>query len=164
MREIPGTHWVLIWLPVQIVSLVMTTFLFTFGLILVPFVVYLLALGVTAIFVSLTAVLAGNLLIKDDLRSSMGGVLLHTEIAALILAMILIVMYYAGINLTPAIWSSILPAVILAVIATYAAITLRVPSEQQPHQIRRALLWTVVALVSVPVTIAIASLFGWAGA
>lgn len=164
MRGYPVYLIFLLWLPVQIVSLVVGTFLFAFGLILLPFIVYLMAMGVSAIFTAVTAVLASNLLLKDNMKAALGDVLLRSELTALVLALILIAIYYSGFNFTPPIWSSIIPAIILALAATYASLSCRVSRDAQPHQIRNALFWLLAAFLSIPLTIFIASLFGWAGA
>ncbi|MFN2135107.1 MAG: hypothetical protein ACK2UK_04080 [Candidatus Promineifilaceae bacterium] len=164
MQDTPLLKWLLIWLPAQIVSLVATIFLFTLGLILIEFLVYPLALGVSALLTGLTAMWASNRLIKDGRLASAKAVVLRCEAAAAALALVLIVASASGRAPSPPIIASSAAAVLLAILATYAAVTQRFPPQELPDQRRRVLLWLLLALLAIPTVILVADQFGWAGA
>jgi hypothetical protein len=154
--------WLLVWLPTQIVSLAAATFLFTLGLILIEFLLYPLALGISALLAGVTAVWASDRVVRDGLQASAEAVVLRCEAAAAVLSLILIAVSASGRAAGPVILASSASAVVLAVVATYGAITQRVPA--QGSQRRRILLWLLLAVIAIPMVIFIAAQFGWAGA
>jgi hypothetical protein len=156
--------WLLVWILTLVISLVSVTLLFTLGLILIEFLLYPLALGVSALLVSLTAVWTSNQLVRDDLQTPVKAVVVRCEGAAVLLALILIIGYAGDWLPSPPIVVSSIAATILAIIATYSARQLRQPPITDPYQTRRIVIWLIVALAAVPIVIWLASLFGWAGA
>jgi hypothetical protein len=164
MRQISLHIWLLVWLPTQIVSLTAAIFLFTFGLILIEFLLYPLALGIGALLSGLTAVWVSNRLFKDGLQTSMEAVVLRCELAAVILSLILIAASAGGFTAVPPILTAGAAAFVLALVATYCKIKLRRPPIPSTNAPRRAIVLLVIALMAIPAVIFIASLFGWAGA
>ena len=164
MQQTTFSSWLLVWLPTQIASLAATIFLFTLGLILVEFLLYPLALGISALICGLTAVWASNRILKDGLQASMEAVVTRCELAAAILSLILIAASAAGFTAVPPILSAGATAFVIALVSVYSAMRLRrapLPGTNSP---RRAIVWLAIALISIPVVIFIASQFGWAGA
>jgi hypothetical protein len=164
MAKTPFTIWLLVWLATEIVSLAACLFLFTLGLILIEYLLYPLALGITSLLAGLTAVWASNLLIRDGLQALIEPVIWRCEITAVVLSIILIGIAAAGLSVVPPIFVAISAATILAVVATFAASRLRKPPVEDPRRKWRALLWLLIALIAIPLVIFIASLFGWVGA
>jgi hypothetical protein len=162
MQRTPFYTWLLVWLPTQIASLTATTLLFTLGLILIEFLLYPLALGISALLAGLTAVWASNRLVHDGLQASAEAVVLRCEAAAAVLSLILIAVSASGRTAGPVVFASSVSAVVLAVVATYGAITQRFAA--QGNQRRRILLWLLLALMAIPVVIFVAAQLGWAGA
>ena len=156
--------WLVVWFFTQVVSLISIVMLFTLGLILIEFLLYPLAMGIGALLASLTAVTFSNWLVQDDLQTPVNGVVLRCEVTAVILSLLLIGGAMSGALPRPPIVVSSIAAFILAGAATYFAIHLRQPPHADPHKTRRILKWLLAAFVSIPVTIFVASLFGWAGA
>lgn len=164
MSKVPWSTWIMVWLPAQLVSLVTCIFLFSLGLILIEFLVYPLALGIAALLVGLTAVWMSNRLIHDNLRTPVNAVVGRCELAAIILSLLLIVTRVASRPIARPIVAISVVSFILAIVATAAAILLRRVPEGDPHLRRRVILWLILAFVSIPLVIYIASLFGLAGA
>jgi hypothetical protein len=164
MQQRTFSTWLLVWLPTQIVSLAATIFLFTLGLILIEFLLYPLALGISALLSGLTAAWASNRLVKDGLQTSMEAVVPRCELAAVILSLILIAASATGFTAIPPILTASAAAFVMALVAVYSAMRLRRPPLPGTNSQRRALVWLAIALISIPVVIFIASLFGWAGA
>jgi hypothetical protein len=162
MQRTPFFTWLLVWLPTQIVSLAAATLLFTLGLILIEFLLYPLALGISALLAGLTAVWASNRVVHDGLQATAEAVVLRCEAAAIVLSLILIAASASGRAAAPPILASSAAAVVLAIMATYGAITQRFPA--QANQRRRILLWLLLALIAIPAVIFFAAQFGWAGA
>ncbi|MDX1417831.1 MAG: hypothetical protein R3293_26755 [Candidatus Promineifilaceae bacterium] len=154
----------LIGLITLIVSLVSSTFLFAFGLILYEFLVYPLALCVSSVFTAITATGFSNWLIKDGRHTTLRPVILATEAAAVVLALLLILLATWRLLRAPIILFTIPAALLLAVTAVFAAQRYRTDQPAAAHEKREAAIWIILALAAVPLTIFIASLFGWAGA
>jgi len=156
--------WLLIFLLTLLVSVVSATLLFTLGLILIEFLLYPLALGITALLVGLTAVWLSNRLVKDNLQTPVEAVVVRCEGTAVLLSLILILGNAMGWLPNPPILVSSGSAVILSLVAVYFAAQLRgvVPAEQISG--RRIVAWLLVAFLAVPLVLFVASLFGWAGA
>ena len=164
MKKSPILIWLFVWFLTQVVSLISVTLLFTLGLILIEFLLYPLALGVTALLTGLTAVWAANWLVKDGLRTPVEAVVVRCEKTAIGLSLILIAGYAIGSLPAPPIIASSITAIILAIVAVYSARQLRQPPVTAPHQTRRIVVWLLVAFIAIPGVIFLASLFGWAGA
>lgn len=164
MKRTPFLTWLLIWIFTLIVSLISVTLLFTLGLILIEFLLYPLALGVSALLTGLAAVWLSNRLVKDSLQTPVEAVVVRCEGTAVVLSLILITIAALGLLPAPLILVSSTAAVVLAVVATYSAQQHRQPAATSPHQTRRVIVWLLLAFIAIPVVIYLASLFGWAGA
>ena len=76
MKKTPVYFWLLVLFLTLLVSVFANTLLFSLGLILIEFLVYPLALGITALLTGLTAVWLSNKLIHDGLQSPVEAVVL----------------------------------------------------------------------------------------
>lgn len=164
MRKTPVYIWLLILLLTLLVSVISATLLFTLGLILIEFLLYPLALGISALLTGLTAVLLSNWLYKDNQQTPLKPVIIRCEGTAVLLVILLEVGLWLKLLAAPPIIFSSAVALILTLVATYSAAQLRQESRARPQPARRIIIWLLLAAAAVPVTIFIASLFGWAGA
>ena len=162
MRKTPFYVWLLIFLLTLLVSVVSATLLFTLGLILIEFLLYPLALGIAALLTGLTAVWLTNRLSNDGLQTPVEGVVKWCEGTAVLLALLLILANALGWLPYPPIFISSGTAVILALVATFSAAQLRQADSMTPT--RRIVTWLIIAFLTIPLVIFVASLFGWAGA
>ncbi len=164
MQKPPVHIWLLILGLTLIVNIISATLLFTFGLILIEFLLYPLALAITALLSGLTAVWLSNKLINDNFQTPVEAVIKRCIGTAVFLSLLLILANAMGWLVYPVIFVSSSSAAILALVAAYAASQLRetAPVEQPP--MRRIAAWLVIAFLAIPLVIFVASLFGWAGA
>jgi small-conductance mechanosensitive channel len=164
MKKTPVYIWLLILFLTVLVSVIANTLLFTLGLILIEFLLYPLALGITALLTGLTAVWLSNKLIHDGLQTPVGTVVRWCEGTAVLLSLLLILGNVMGWLPHPPVLVSSGAALILALVATYLASQLRqtVPVDQPAT--RRIAAWLIIAFLAIPLVIFVASLFGWAGA
>jgi hypothetical protein len=156
--------WSLVGLFTLIVSLATITFLFAFGLILIEFLLYPMALAIAALFTALTATWASNWLIKDEQHTPPQPVVLACEGLAAMLAVLLIALWTVGALNMPPIFVSTPAALILAATALVTTKSYRTVQPATAHEKRQSLIWIAVSILAVPLIIYIASLFGWAGA
>lgn len=154
----------LIGLLTLIVSLVSSAFLFVLGLILIEFLLYPMALCISALFTGLTAAWLNNWLIADGRHTAPRPVVIACEVVAVVLAALLIILSAAGSLNFPTIFLSSSAALLLAATAFVAARRYRTMQPAEPHEGWQAVIWIILALVAVPLIIFIADLFGWAGA
>lgn len=164
MQKLPVYIWLIVLGLTLLVSVVATTLLFTLGLVLIEFLLYPLALGISALLTALTAVWLTNRLSNDALQTPVQSVVRWCEGTAVFLALLLILGNAMGWLSFPVIYVSGSSAIILALVATYTAGQLRqaAPVEQTPK--RRIIAWLVIAFLAIPLVLFVASLFGWAGA
>jgi hypothetical protein len=156
--------WSIVGLLTVIVSLVSTTFLFTFGLILIEFLLYPMALGIAALFTALTASWSSNWLMADEHHTLPQPVVFACVGLAAVLAVLLIILAAAGALNIPAIFVSTPAALLLSATALVMTKSNRTAQPATVHEKRQSLIWIAVSIVAVPLIIFIASLFGWAGA
>ena len=164
MQKLPVHIWLIVFGLTLLVSVVATTFLFTLGLVLIEFLLYPLALGIVALLVGLTAVWLSNRLSHDNLQTPVAAVVRWCEGTAVLLALLLILANTMGWLPFPVIYVSSGSAIILALVATYAATQLRAAALVEQPTTRRIVAWLVIAFLAVPLVLFVASLFGWAGA
>lgn len=164
MQKIPAHIWLIVLFVTLLVSVVATTFLFTLGLVLVEFLLYPLALGITALLAGLTAVWLTNRLSNDNLQTPVAAVVRWCAGTAVLLALLLILGNALGWLPFPVIYVSSSSAIILALVATYAATQLRTAAPVEQPTTRRIVAWLIIAFLAIPLIIFVASLFGWAGA
>jgi hypothetical protein len=157
-------RWSFVGLLTVIVSLVSSTFLFIFGLILLEFLLYPMALGIVALFAALTASWSSNWLVLDEQHTPPRPVVMACEGLAVVLAVLLIILWSAGTLDVPPIFVSTPTALLLAATAFVVAKSNRSSQPAAAHEKRQTLVWLVVSILAVPLIIFIASLFGWAGA
>jgi len=163
MKQSSTLSWVLVLVLTLLVSLVLTTLLFTLGLILIEFLLYPLALGISALVTGLTAVWSSNRLVRDGQQALLTAVVQRSEGTAVLLALLLIVAAALDWLALPPIIISSAAALILAGVATYAAHQHR-GAEPEKIPTRRVVTWLLAAFLAIPLVIFLASLFGWAGA
>lgn len=163
----PKSHtlrWSIVGLLTVIVSLASSTFLFAFGLILIEFLLFPMALGIAALFTALTASWSSNWLIADGQHTPPQPVVVACEGLAAALAVLLIILWAAGaLNVAP-IYVSTPAALLLAATALVMGKSNRSPQPATGREKRQSLVWIAVSILAVPLIIYIASLFGWAGA
>jgi len=156
--------WTLVGLLTVVVSLVSSTFLFAFGLILLEFLLYPMALGIVALFAALTASWSSNWLIADEQHTPPRPVVIACEGLALVLVVLLIILWSAGALDVPPIFVSTPAALLLAATALVTTKSNRSSQPAAAHEKRQTLIWIAFSILAVPLIIFIASLFGWAGA
>ena len=164
MKKTPILIWLLIWILTLLVSGFAATLLFALGLILIEFLLYPLALGISALLTGLTAVWLSNKLIHDGLQTPVAAVVRWCEGTAVLLALLLILGNALGWLPNPPIFVSSGAAFILTVVAAYAANHLRQAAPVEQPSTRRIAAWLIIAFLAIPLVIFVASLFGWAGA
>jgi hypothetical protein len=168
MDEARAAHGPAFWAGTALAALlgagVGVFFVLPLGLIVVEYVIFPLALGVGAILASLAAGWTGNRLAADRSRTLLMRVVWTTELVALVLAVIFLA--NAALRLVllgPVFYPGLFCAIALALTATIA--TGRFRTRHIPANDGRLTLWLLVlAVVSVPVVIFLASLAGLAGA
>jgi hypothetical protein len=164
MKKTPAYIWLLILFLTLLASVVVNTMLFSLGLILIEFLLYPLALGITALLTGLTAVWLSNRLLNDGLQTPVEPVVLRCEGTAVLLALLLILGNAIGWLPNPPIVVSSGTAVVLALVAAYSAGQLRQATPEAQTPVRRIVTWLVIAFLAVPLVLFVASLFGLAGA
>ena len=157
-------RWSLVGLLTVIVSLVSSTFLFAFGLILLEFLLYPMALGIAALFAALTASWSSNWLINDGQHTPPRPVVIACELLAVALAVLLIILSAAGALNVPPIFVSTPAALLLAATALVSTQSNRSSQPAAVYERRQTVIWIALSILAVPLIIFIASLFGWAGA
>lgn len=164
MKKTPVYIWLLILILTLLGSVVSATLLFTLGLILIEFLLYPLALGITALLAALTAVWLSNKLSHDGLQTPVEPVVRWCEGTAVLLAILLMVGNRMGWLPHPPIFVSSGTAVILTLVSTFSAMQLRQTPSAAQTPTRRIVTWLIIAFLAIPLVIFVASLFGWAGA
>ncbi|MAT98527.1 MAG: hypothetical protein CL608_15400 [Anaerolineaceae bacterium] len=164
MQKIPVHIWLIVLGLTLIVSTVTTTLLFTLGLILIEFLLYPLALTIAALLTGLTAVWLTNRLSQDNLQTPTAAVVRWCEATAVSLSLLLILVNALGRLPFPVIYVSSITAIILSLVATYAAAQLRTAAPVEQPTTRRIVAWLVIAFLAVPLIFIVAARFGWAGA
>ncbi|MBK7896521.1 MAG: hypothetical protein IPJ90_16925 [Anaerolineaceae bacterium] len=164
MKKTPVYIWLVVLFLTLLVSVFANTLLFTLGLILIEFLVYPLALGITALLTGLTAVWLSNKLIHDGLQSPVEVVVKWCEGTAVLLSLLLIMGNQSGWLPNPPILVSGSSATILALVATYSAGHLRKAISADRTPVRRIVAWLIYAFLTIPLVIFMASLLGLAGA
>ncbi|MBK8903976.1 MAG: hypothetical protein IPM53_22530 [Anaerolineaceae bacterium] len=164
MKNTPAFIRLLILFLTLLVSIVATTLLFTLGLILIEFLLYPLALGISALLTGLTAVWLTNRLSHDNLQTPVAAVVRWCEATAVLLTLLLILGQAADWLPSPPIFVSSGSAIVLALVATYSAGQLRRAAPVEQPSARRIAAWLVIAFLAIPLVLLVASLFGWAGA
>jgi hypothetical protein len=164
MLKTNSLAWIIIGLFATIVSFISSFFLFSLGLILIEFLVYPLALSITALFTALTAVFLSNLLLDKGQHTPPRPVVMACEGTAVALAILLIILTVAKLLSVPGIFIVIPATLLLTSTALIAAKRHRSDQPVATNERKQVMLWIAIAIVAVPLVIFIASLFGWAGA
>lgn len=164
MKNRVKISWLLVYFLTQLVTLVVITLLFTLGLILPELILYPMALTVTALLSTVTAVWASNHLSGSSQETSPTDVVVRSVALAVVLSILLSVGAPLNWLPSPPIVVSSLAGVIMAVTAVYFTVQLRQPADSFKAGSHRYLLWLAAALLIPPIVIFLASLLGWAGA
>jgi len=164
MKASTGLQWFLVFMIGMLISIVSITMLFSIELILNNYLVIPLALGITGLFSALGTVYSGNRLVGDGLRTPYGAIVRYNELTAVVLVVILILVYSLELFRGPPIIISSSAGLVLGISSVYFASRLRLPPDSVPKERSQVILWLVIAFLSLPLVILIASFFGLAGA
>jgi hypothetical protein len=135
-----------------------------FGLIASEYVIFALALGVAGLFAALGAGWAANLLAGDGTRTRLQQVALATELAAALIAILFLTNSVLRVGLLgPVLYIALACGISLGLVAAVAAWRFR-STDKVEGEVRLTVLLLVLAVVSVPVAIFLASLAGLTGA
>ncbi len=156
--------WIGTFLLALVISLVALVLLLPLGLIAVERISFPLALGVAALLTAVVASWAGNFLAGDQTRTQILKVVGVTELVAAVIVLVVLLSPASAALFGPLIYIGLLSALLLAVGATVATAVFRTTNQQPTHERRLTLVLLILAILSVPVVIAIASLFGLTGA
>jgi hypothetical protein len=158
----------LAWLGILVAALVISItslfLLLPLGLIVVEFINFPLALGVTALLAAIVASWAGNFLARDQTRTNILRVVGVTEIVAAVITLVFLIGSIRDALLGPLIYIGLISALVLALSATAATSFFRITAQDSKGEIRLTLGLLALAIISIPLVIGLASLFGLTGA
>ena len=156
--------WILVIVLTFLVSFASHFLLFSLGLILIEFLLYPLALGISALVTALTATFLGNFLLSNEQHTPPRPVVMACEGIAAVLAILLIILNAANLTNWPPIFI-IIPTTLL--LSTTALIAVKRHRSDQPaaaNERKQVFLWIVIAIIAIPLVVFVASLLGWASA
>lgn len=158
-------QWLVIFGAALLSSSAGLVLLIPLGLVVSELVVYPLALFVAALLAALSATWTQRALAGAGPPARLWPVLGLTEAGAAML----VALWFAAVALNVVVWgpvivSALASSLVLALSATAAAFTCRGPADAEQDDKRTTLGLLVLALLSVPVVLFAASLFGLAGA
>ena len=135
------------------------------GLIAAEWVIFPLGLAIAALLAALSAGWAGTLLARDQTQTQFWPVIWVTEAAAIGMALIFLLMVRLGpASFGPLIIPILIFSLILTLCAGAATWHFRSPKQDNRSEVKLTVMLLVLAVVSVPGVIFIASLFGLTGA
>jgi hypothetical protein len=134
------------------------------GLIVVEWLIFPLALAVAGLLAALSAGWAGTFLARDQTQTRLLPVIGITEIVAIAVALIFIAMVRLGAaNFGPLIIPAMIFSLILTLTAGAATWRLRDPKQAPGSQVKLTVTLLLLAVISVPGVVFLASLLGLAG-
>ena len=135
------------------------------GLIVAEWVIFPLGLVIAALLAALSAGWAGTFLARDQTQTQLWPVIWVTEVVAIGMALIFLLMVRLGVaSFGPLIIPIMIFSLILALCAGAATWRFRSPKQDTRSEVKLTVMLLVLAVVSVPSIIFIASLFGLTGA
>lgn len=135
------------------------------GLIVAEWVIFPLGLVIAALLAALSAGWAGVFLTRDQTQTRLWPVVWVTEVVAIGMALIFLLMVRLGVaGFGPLIIPIMIFSLILALCAGAASWRFRSPRQDTRQQVKLTVALVLLAVVSVPGVIFIASLFGLTGA
>jgi hypothetical protein len=135
------------------------------GLIAAEWIIFPLGLAIAALLAALSAGWAGTLLARDQTQTQFWPVIWVTEAVAIGLALIFLLLVRLGTaSFGPLIIPILIFSLILALCAGTATWRFRSARQNTRRDVKLTVALLVLAVVSVPVVILIASLFGLTGA
>ncbi|MCL4302269.1 MAG: hypothetical protein KJ077_41660 [Anaerolineae bacterium] len=135
------------------------------GLIVAEWLIFPLALVIAALLAALGAGWTGTFLARDQTRTNLVPVISLTEAVAVGVALIFLMMVRLGMaSFGPLIFPAVIFSLILTLSASAATWRFRHPKQASGGEVKLTVILLVLAVVSVPGVIFLASLFGLAGA
>lgn len=135
------------------------------GLIVAEWLIFPLALAITALLAALSAGWAGTFLADDQTQTHLLPVIGVTEAVAVGVTLIFLIMVRLGMaSFGPLIVPAVIFSLILTLSASVATWCFRRPKQSIGSEVKLTVTLLVLAVVSVPSVIFLASLFGLAGA
>jgi hypothetical protein len=135
------------------------------GLVVVEWVIFPLGLVIAGLLAALSAGWAGTLLARDQTQTQLWPVIWITEVAAIGTALIFLLLVRLGAaSFGPLIIPILIFSLILALCAGVATWRFRSAKQETKSEVKLTVGLLVLAVVSVPAVIFIASLFGLTGA
>jgi hypothetical protein len=135
------------------------------GLIVVEWLIFPLALAVAALLAALSAGWTGTLLAQDQSLTRLLPVIGITEVVGIGVAPIFLIMVRLGMaSFGPLIVPAVIFSLILTLSASAATWQFRSPKQGTGSEVKLTVMLLVLAVVSVPGVVFLASLFGLAGA
>ena len=135
------------------------------GLIVVEWLIFPLALGIAALLAAVSGGWAGTFLARDETQTRLLPVIGLTEAAAVGVALLFLIMVRLGLaSFGPLIVPAVIFSLILTLSASAATWRFRRPKQDTGSEVKLTVTLLVLAVVSVPGVVFLASLFGLAGA
>jgi hypothetical protein len=157
--------WIGTFIITLIVTLVGMLGVLIFGLIVAEVIIFPLALIIAAALAALSAGWAATLLARDGMRTDLWAVLGVTEAVAVIFAVVVLAtLALRNLLFGPVFGIGLVSSLILTLSAVIAAGRFRRPITQSQGDIKMTIILLVLAVLSIPLVIWLASLVGLAGA
>ncbi len=135
------------------------------GLIVSEWLIFPLALVIAALLAALGAGWAGTYLARDQTQTSLLPVIGITEVAGIGVALVFLLLVKLGMaSFGPLIVPIVIFSLILTLTATITTWRFRGPKQNTRGEVKLTVTLLVLAVVSVPAVVFLASLFGLAGA
>lgn len=135
------------------------------GLIVIEWLIFPLALVIAALLAALSAGWAGTYLASNQMQTRLVPVIGVTEIAGIGVALLFLLLVRLGLaSFGPLIVPIALFSLVLTLTATIATWRFRGPQQNSGRDAKLTVTLLVLAVVSVPVVVFLASLLGLAGA
>jgi hypothetical protein len=135
------------------------------GLIVAEWIIFPLALAIAALLAALGASWTGTFLTQDQTETRLLPVIEVTEIVGIGMALIFLLMVRLGVTgFGPLIVPAVIFSLILTLSASAATWQFRSPKQGTGSEVKLTVMLLVLAVVSVPSVVFLASLFGLAGA
>lgn len=135
------------------------------GLIVAEWLIFPLALVIAALLAALGAGWAGTFLARDQTQTRLQHVIGLTEVVGIGVALIFLLMVRLGIiGFGPLIVPAVIFSLILTLSASVATWRFRRPKQSTGSEVKLTVMLLVLAVVSVPGVVFLASLLGLAGA
>lgn len=146
-------------------SLIGLVLVLPLGLIVMEWLIFPLALVIAALLAALSAGWAGIYLANDQTQTRLVPVIGVTEVAGIGVALLFLLLVRLGMaSFGPLVGPIALFSLVLTLTATMATWRFRAPQQNRGGEVKLTVTLLVLAVVSVPVVVFLASLLGLAGA